>query len=111
MNIKNGILNVPKHGNKHDLIHFLTKCKYMQLKKFKVYEFVLLHYKFWPFRWVCPESAFWGLFQIAIYGSAGVCGFVAIDDVSMTTLNCNQGNSDSFKILSVGPTVLAWRRL
>ena len=24
MNIKNGILNVPKHGNKHDLIHFVT---------------------------------------------------------------------------------------
>ena len=27
MNIKNGILNVPKHGNKHDLIHFVTKFK------------------------------------------------------------------------------------
>ena len=25
MNIKNGILIVPKHENKHDLIHFLTK--------------------------------------------------------------------------------------
>ena len=24
MNIKNGILNVSKHGNKHDLIHFVT---------------------------------------------------------------------------------------
>ena len=24
MNIKNGILNVLKHGNKHDLIHFVT---------------------------------------------------------------------------------------
>ena len=24
MNIKIGILNVPKHGNKHDLIHFVT---------------------------------------------------------------------------------------
>ena len=24
MNIKNGNLNVPKHGNKHDLIHFVT---------------------------------------------------------------------------------------
>ena len=24
MNIENGILNVPKHGNKHDLIHFIT---------------------------------------------------------------------------------------
>ena len=24
MNIKNGILNVPKNGNKHDLIHFVT---------------------------------------------------------------------------------------
>ena len=24
MNIKNGILNVPKHGNKHDLIQFVT---------------------------------------------------------------------------------------
>ena len=24
MNIKNRILNVPKHGNKHDLIHFVT---------------------------------------------------------------------------------------
>ena len=24
MNIKNGILNVPKHSNKHDLIHFVT---------------------------------------------------------------------------------------
>ena len=24
MNVKNGILNVPKHGNKHDLIHFVT---------------------------------------------------------------------------------------
>ena len=27
MNIKNGILNVPKHGNKHDLIHFVTTVK------------------------------------------------------------------------------------
>ena len=25
MNIKNGILNVPKHCNKHDLIHFVTQ--------------------------------------------------------------------------------------
>ena len=25
MNIKIGILNVPKHSNKHDLIHFVTK--------------------------------------------------------------------------------------
>ena len=25
MNIKIGILNVPKHCNKHDLIHFVTK--------------------------------------------------------------------------------------
>ena len=24
MNIKTGILNVPKHVNKHDLIHFVT---------------------------------------------------------------------------------------
>ena len=24
MNIKNAILNKPKHGNKHDLIHFVT---------------------------------------------------------------------------------------
>ena len=24
MNIHIGILNVPKHGNKHDLIHFIT---------------------------------------------------------------------------------------
>ena len=24
MNIKNGILNEPKHGNKHNLIHFVT---------------------------------------------------------------------------------------
>ena len=24
MNIKTGILNVPKHGNKHDLNHFVT---------------------------------------------------------------------------------------
>ena len=28
MNIKNGILNVPKHGNKHDLIHFVTPSNY-----------------------------------------------------------------------------------
>ena len=27
MNIKIGILNVPKHGNKHDLIHFVTIMK------------------------------------------------------------------------------------
>ena len=27
MNIKIGILNVPKHGNKHDLIHFVTDIK------------------------------------------------------------------------------------
>ena len=27
MNIKNGILNVPKHGNNHDLIHFVTLLK------------------------------------------------------------------------------------
>ena len=26
MNIKIGILNVPKHCNKHDLIHFVTVC-------------------------------------------------------------------------------------
>ena len=26
MNIKNGILNMPKHGNKQDLIHFVTNC-------------------------------------------------------------------------------------
>ena len=26
MNIKIGILNVPKHGNKHNLIHFVTVC-------------------------------------------------------------------------------------
>ena len=25
MNIKIGILNVPKHDNKHDLIHFITQ--------------------------------------------------------------------------------------
>ena len=25
MNIKIGILNVPKNGNKHDLIHFVTE--------------------------------------------------------------------------------------
>ena len=24
MNIKNGILNVPEHNNKYDLIHFVT---------------------------------------------------------------------------------------
>ena len=27
MNIKIGILNVPKHCNKHDLIHFVTMTK------------------------------------------------------------------------------------
>ena len=26
MNIKIGILNVPKHRNKHDLIHLVTLC-------------------------------------------------------------------------------------
>ena len=29
MNIKNGILNVPKHGNKHDLIDFVTTKLYV----------------------------------------------------------------------------------
>ena len=35
MNIKNGILNVPKHGNKHDLIHFVihTKTNLLAIKK------------------------------------------------------------------------------
>ena len=28
MNIKIGILNVPKHCNKHDLIHFVTITLY-----------------------------------------------------------------------------------
>ena len=28
MNIKIGILNVPKHGNKYDLIHFVTYKHY-----------------------------------------------------------------------------------
>ena len=38
MNIKIGILNVPKHDNKHDLIHFVTefpliwKAKYWETK-------------------------------------------------------------------------------
>ena len=26
MNIKIGIINVPKHDNKHDLIYFVTYC-------------------------------------------------------------------------------------
>ena len=29
MNIKIGILNVPKHGNKHDLIHFVTMLSFL----------------------------------------------------------------------------------
>ena len=28
MNIKIGILNVPKHDNKHDLIHFVTDIRH-----------------------------------------------------------------------------------
>ena len=31
MNVKNGILNVPKHGNKLDLIHFVTTCACMRM--------------------------------------------------------------------------------
>ena len=31
MNIKIGILNVPKHGNKHDLIHFVTILLFPEL--------------------------------------------------------------------------------
>ena len=32
MNIKNGILNMLKHGNKHDLIHFITNHIYISFK-------------------------------------------------------------------------------
>ena len=31
MNIKIGILNVPKHDNKHDLIHFVTSGETAQM--------------------------------------------------------------------------------
>ena len=40
MNIKIGILNVPKHCNKHDLIHFVTPAKFC----FK-YMYVWLHFE------------------------------------------------------------------
>ena len=31
MNIKIGILNVPKHGNKHDLIYFVTVDQFSEI--------------------------------------------------------------------------------
>ena len=46
MNIKIGILNVPKHGNKHDLIHFVTvSCKKKKLlaKCLLIYNLAILY--------------------------------------------------------------------
>ena len=34
MNIKIGILNVPKHDNKHDLIHFVTLSLFDTMKQY-----------------------------------------------------------------------------
>ena len=64
MNIKIGILNMSKHGNKHDLIHFITKidraylwqkllvesvsCKFVHALK-SMYSTVKLCIKFSPF--------------------------------------------------------------
>ena len=65
MNIKIGILNVPKHYNKHDLIHFVTEpvtgkwaiytSNYMSLRRVtikKVYIYIKLH----VFRGVSREN-------------------------------------------------------
>ena len=63
MNIKIGILNVPKHGNKHDLIHFVTMTA--PIKSYAGYErdrfffvFLLLFFFFVFFFVVCLVS-FW----------------------------------------------------